>query len=65
MVNLGLKTPTSQTGSEESGVYTHWSDVETTWIEGKAGCPHCGKSLKIACEKDMDVLHIAKDEDTD
>ena len=63
MANLHLKTQTSQADPEASAVYNDWLDVETTWIEGKAGCPHCGKRLKVACDKDMDTLHIQKDDE--
>ena len=63
MVNLSLKPQTAQATSEPSNAYTDWLDVETTWIEGKVGCPHCGKGLKIACDKDMGTLHIQKDEE--
>ena len=63
MVSLNLKAQPGQPAPESSGVYSDWLDVETTWIEGKAGCPHCGKSLKVACDKDMGTLHIQKDDE--
>lgn len=57
MVNLGVKT------SPDVSEHSDWSDATTSYIEARATCPHCGKKLRIACDKDQDSLHIQKDQD--
>lgn len=58
-----LKPQTNDSGPQGSALFADWVDAAVTWVEAKTACPHCGKSIKIACDKEMDTLHIQKDQE--